>query len=449
MHGAGIQIVAPDGSQLFMLRSANSVNGCTWACPGGKIEEGETAEDAAVRETQEEAGYDVPKAALRPIYDTGRFLVFRYDAPARFRPQLNDEHTAFCWAQPEDAPAPLHPTMSAVFSASAIAKARSRKPHAVRVAEKAEPLLAGGLVSAFEALRNRLHLPSLAAFVSHYRLAGVPQIAASGVLRAHLRLALAPLDHAFLQGGQGITVPIVRKAAVAVSFDVSNPRTAEFLDRYKMDLIRQIDEQTRAGIEQIITTGVRAGTSGDTLARQIRDTVGLTQRQAQAVANYRAALEAAQAPGNKLRDRRFDPTVNRAAAAGAPLGQERIDALVERYRQRYIAYRAMTIARTESLRAANMGGRASVIQALNDPEMQGFTAKRFWLNAGDSKVRPDHVALPGLNSDGVGMDEPFALPDGSTIMFPHDPDADPSETVNCRCSLQYQFVPIDETLEAA
>jgi 8-oxo-dGTP pyrophosphatase MutT (NUDIX family) len=56
---AGIVFVAPDGEVLLLRRSGEEENYAGhWALPGGKAEEGETAEDAAIREAREECGID-------------------------------------------------------------------------------------------------------------------------------------------------------------------------------------------------------------------------------------------------------------------------------------------------------------------------------------------------------------------------------------------------------
>lgn len=45
-----------DGKYLFLLRNPHKPQGGTWAIPGGKVDAGETAKQAAVREFYEETG---------------------------------------------------------------------------------------------------------------------------------------------------------------------------------------------------------------------------------------------------------------------------------------------------------------------------------------------------------------------------------------------------------
>jgi uncharacterized protein with gpF-like domain len=168
--------------------------------------------------------------------------------------------------------------------------------------------------------------------------------------------------------------------------------------------------------------------------------IGLTDSQGQAVLNYRRDLERGR-PGaltRSLRDKRYDPTVRAAINGTKVLDAEQIDAMVERYRGRYIAFRAQTIARTEAMRAVNTGSRAAMQQAIDNGEVEPSWITRKWLTARDERVRHSHRALDGQE---VGWDEPFILPSGGTIRWPHDPLAPAAETIACRCSVTHSIRP--------
>jgi 8-oxo-dGTP diphosphatase len=51
-------VIFQDGKYLLVQEEIGKNHGL-WALPGGKVDEGETAEQAAVREAKEETGYDV------------------------------------------------------------------------------------------------------------------------------------------------------------------------------------------------------------------------------------------------------------------------------------------------------------------------------------------------------------------------------------------------------
>lgn len=65
-------ILHPDGQRVLIARRLENVHlAGFWEFPGGKVEEGETAVDCAVREAREEAGLDVTAVRqLMPVMHT-------------------------------------------------------------------------------------------------------------------------------------------------------------------------------------------------------------------------------------------------------------------------------------------------------------------------------------------------------------------------------------------
>ncbi|MFI2349726.1 NUDIX hydrolase [Streptomyces sp. NPDC019443] len=71
--------IITDGGRVLMIRRRQREGKLSWAFPGGGIEPGETAEQAAVRETLEEVGLEVKAiktlgARIHP--DTGRHMTY-------------------------------------------------------------------------------------------------------------------------------------------------------------------------------------------------------------------------------------------------------------------------------------------------------------------------------------------------------------------------------------
>ncbi len=60
-------VLVENGKILLVLRGREPFKG-QWATPGGRIEEGETAEECAKREMKEETGLDVEILGLTGIY---------------------------------------------------------------------------------------------------------------------------------------------------------------------------------------------------------------------------------------------------------------------------------------------------------------------------------------------------------------------------------------------
>lgn len=123
---AGILFLSPEKEVLLMRRAGKDHHG-EYALPAGHIEKGETAEKAARRETQEEAGYD-HDGGLSPFMHSSKdgvdFTTFVAHSE-KFKPKLNDEHDDAIWVKPSEAEKlPLHPGVR-----SAIDKLRTGKAH--------------------------------------------------------------------------------------------------------------------------------------------------------------------------------------------------------------------------------------------------------------------------------------------------------------------------------
>lgn len=122
---AGIAFVAPGGEVLFLKRGSSGDHVGAWCLPGGGVEEGEAAEEAAMREAVEECGLLPPgerHRLARQIREGVDFTTFLQPVDAMFIPQLNFEHTAFSWATPDAAPEPTHPGVKELLSQMHIAK---------------------------------------------------------------------------------------------------------------------------------------------------------------------------------------------------------------------------------------------------------------------------------------------------------------------------------------
>ena len=81
-------------------------------------------------------------------------------------------------------------------------------------------------------------------------------------------------DEAFIIGG------------IEARFDILNPKSVAWAEKHCAKLVREVTEETRAGIRDVIARGVKEGKSVPRMAKEIRPLVGLTSRQSMAVANY-------------------------------------------------------------------------------------------------------------------------------------------------------------------
>jgi hypothetical protein len=232
----------------------------------------------------------------------------------------------------------------------------------------------------------------------------------------------------------------ISKASIGaeMSLNLLNPEAITFLSNYVFNLIRELSKDQRLAIQDILLEAFKYGGHPYEQAREIRKMIGLTRAQAQAVRNFRRMLEGSpkemqQALSRMLRDKRFDSTIARAIKTGVALPKEKIDAMVDQYYRRYLDYRARNIARTESLRASNMGQRELWRQAQQQGYLPTARTRRVWLVARDERTCESCKEIPGMNPGGVRLNEPFKTPDGPSDGPPLHP--------SCRCDCALEFLP--------
>lgn len=233
-------------------------------------------------------------------------------------------------------------------------------------------------------------------------------------------------------------------------FNATNPRVSGFAERVAATRVREVSNDVRAVIRETVRRETLAGTNPRQAARNIRQAVGLTAKQEQAVRNYRAALESRDAAAlqRTLRDRRFDPTIARAIQTDSPLSAQQIERMTERYRERFVKYRSETIARTEATRTINGAAKEYMEGYIEDGAIAREQVRRFWHYTKDERTRASHRQIPALNERGRGMDEPFQTPLGP-IMYPGDPSAPPENSVMCRCTVFNRVVSAELLQDAA
>jgi mutator protein MutT len=102
-RGAGI--IYTDGKRVLLLkRASKGDNKGKWSIPGGKVEQGESAMDAAQRESKEEIGFfggtmfgDYEDRDGKHLYTT-----YFYEVDKPFQAILSDEHDDYQWVEIED-----------------------------------------------------------------------------------------------------------------------------------------------------------------------------------------------------------------------------------------------------------------------------------------------------------------------------------------------------------
>ena len=196
-----------------------------------------------------------------------------------------------------------------------------------------------------------------------------------------------------------------RTLGFTLAFDALNPRAVDWINLHAAQMVREVGEQTKLAVGEIIRRAFEEGMHPYTAAKHIQRIVGLTVRQGIAVDNYYR---------NLLREGRYPQSV--------------IDRYVERYAKRMQRYRARVLSRTETINASNAGQQ----MLWEDAAARGLlpaNTRRQWLATLDDRTCELCAELHGQT---VGLYEPFVASDGTTVMHPTLHPA-------CRCSVGLVF----------
>jgi hypothetical protein len=245
------------------------------------------------------------------------------------------------------------------------------------------------------------------------------------------------------------------ETAIALTYLFDQDAANVTLERLRLTLIQTIASESAKAVRDTLAHATRGTINPATIARQVREAIGLTPGQAHSVNTLRNALEEAArrfpvfarrlTVGDASRTRTTalgDPNtilrpdvirnlsasqraIVRKAIATGQLSPESIDDIAESQRKALLRHRALAIAGTEATRFANAGQQEAWEQAARRGVIDRQTARRFWVTAGDERVRHSHRAVPGMNPNGVAIDQPFKTPLGATMYPPLE--------ISCRC----------------
>lgn len=176
-------------------------------------------------------------------------------------------------------------------------------------------------------------------------------------------------------------------------FRINTPRMREIVDNQVGELITDITARSQASIRDIMQRSLSRGLSRNSTAKLIKDTIGLTEKQTQAVENFRISIEnenfglLTQQQRSILAPRMFREQRDKIDLANPKVRarfiriamEKRIDTVVGRYSDRLLNQRSMNIARTESLRAVNEGIREQWEQAADDGLINRDKALKQWV----------------------------------------------------------------------
>lgn len=217
------------------------------------------------------------------------------------------------------------------------------------------------------------------------------------------RRLLVPLLTPVLDEAAQASEPSVSRALrQPVSYTSGLPETAQWVAQYVGTEIRDISATTLRTVQRLLREGWQDGKHPRTLARELRQVLGLTPRQQRAMERFRATLQ------------------------GRGYTAAQIEREVTRATQQALHRRALVVSRTESLRVANMGAHETLVQSVRAGFVEEERIRRQWLltpGACPEVCGP----IPGMNPDGVGLHAEFNTPNGPMLLPPGHPQ--------CRCTV--------------
>jgi len=289
-----------------------------------------------------------------------------------------------------------------------------------RIADRLTPGLQAEFLAAFETLSKLLPLNELTELIE------VEAFDEIGRLVQGLKLPDTSKIRSALLTAANQTAEVTA-TGLNMSFTLDNPAVVRWVESNTGKLITQVTVETQKAVAGIVRQGFVEGIPPRTQARQIRRIVGLTTRDAGAVDRFlRGQLEAG-------------------------ITRPRAESLADRMRNRLLKTRAETIARTESIRAANRGQLSAWRQAADEGLIDPTVTRRVWIATLDDRVCQICVVLDGQT---VAFRDPFTS-SVQAVDFTDDGDSftihtsrplkapvveqTPPAHVRCRCATALAF----------
>lgn len=267
------------------------------------------------------------------------------------------------------------------------------------------------------------------------------------------------LQEAFNAGGVNMVQSLPQLVApdgtrVLFQFGVRNLEAENLLRTISSAMVTNITEDQREGLRIAFQEGLSRGqnptkTALEVVGRMSRVTgrregglIGLTSRQIEFINRARANLSAGDVEGMrsylalKTRDKRFDRTVAKAIREEKPVPADMVEKIIARLSDRNLLLRGETIG-LEETRTALFAVRDNAIrQQITAGKFTAQEVTKKWKHSGSEHPRLQHIAM---NNQSVGMEENFVMPDGTLMLYPHDPKAPARHKIGCKCRVEYDI----------
>lgn len=207
-------------------------------------------------------------------------------------------------------------------------------------------------------------------------------------------------------------LPVIRQPVNPITAD--NPLVDQVLNTQIGNLITGISEKTRTGVRFVIRDSFKEGLPPRTAAKLIKDSIGLTEPQAKSLVNFR----------------------NNQIAQG--IKGKRLDERVERFRKKKLKERSLNIARTETIRAVNLGQLQTWKQGAEENLFDTATVKKAWIVTPDDVLCPICIGIDELDQR-ILVDDEFQVPANAELGTPAKTVLTPPAHPQCRCAMKLVF----------
>lgn len=330
-------------------------------------------------------------------------------------------------------------------------KGRKARRELNAIFDEFEPQVAAAFIAATAQIKKEATLVELTRLLETGQVQAAIDLVAGGKLGAKISgKGLKPgeqslqslLRDSFEAGAVMGAKQLPASVALEATLDLTNPESVRFLQENLPELIVEIDNTQRNAARNAVLRGFDEGRPAPKIARELRESIGLTSSQEAAVSNFRRQLETKSVgTGTAPWKRRLSAVEQRAARAeftATTVNQANVNKLVERYNQSLVNRRSKNIARTEVHRASIEGQSELWRQADEEGLIDLERTRRVWIVTPDERLRDDHAAIPGMNEEGVMINEPFDTPIGP-VMAPGT-SGDAAFDINCRCAVGLEFI---------
>lgn len=246
----------------------------------------------------------------------------------------------------------------------------------------------------------------------------------------------------------GVKFDPPRETFAKVRWNTGNPEAVRVLNEWLGDKITRTTSDTLTATRSALSEGLAAGKGPRDIALEVVGRIdasgnrtggilGLNSQQQQYVRNMERYLregDLQKVLRMSKRDKRFDASIRKLIREGKQPTEAQIKKWVQRYSDRLLKLRGDTIARTETAGATEIARFDAFRQMMDQRGYPYQYAIKEWRHGGGGMTpRVQHVAESQTVVEGLYT--PFVMPDGTRLLYPHDPNAPPNHVINCTCSL--------------